>query len=102
MMRYNRAVAFVVVATTATAPAQIVTQNGVHRITRMTVNCGADTGSSAVLCDSQQGPVGLRIVPNVAEAVLSPDTLTNSSFRLRVGLLVPRISSRTIADCNAN
>ena len=100
----NRAVfiAFSLLVVPELVLAQPVAQNSVHRITRLTVNSGADSGNTPPLCEGPSGPVSLRIVPNVAEAVLAPSISSNSLHVLRVGVLTPRSPQSTITDCNGN
>lgn len=82
--------------------AQPNAQNSVHRVSRLTVNSGADTGNTPPLCEGQSGLITLRIVPNVAEAVLAPSESSNSQHVLRVGVLTPRLPQSIITDCNGN
>ncbi|GMU26345.1 MAG: hypothetical protein AMXMBFR16_12500 [Candidatus Uhrbacteria bacterium] len=90
-----------VMTTCATLGAGEAPQNTSYRIPRVIVNAGDQGPAPIVNCPTSPTTPRFRLFPNVAEAVSSADTLVNSGFRLRVGLLTPR-SGAVEFDCNSN
>lgn len=83
------------------ALAVIVAANSAYVIPRATVNAGDSHSPAATLCTSPRGEYSLRVIPNVAEPVISPVPLLGGGLRLQVGLFTPREGTRE-NDCNNN
>ncbi|MBI1825320.1 MAG: transposase [Planctomycetes bacterium] len=99
-------IAFVGVLWSAVIASAFPPANSFHRISRTSMNCGDIAAPQVALCTANGDDLGLRIVPNVAEAVLSPSVHTNGQYRLRVGVLAPLTPQywppNPQFDCNHN